>query len=119
MVEVVRMKRLQRFLGREVDLDLIRGDEALLTSLSIEERYVPEELEIFDELEFGLGLFGSKTVVLMMVLEDSTLQRISLGWVPEGGDEDDFAAFSESELSEVMDEVGPRIVSFFEKILGQ
>lgn len=111
------MKRLQKFLGREVDLDLIRGDEALLPPLSIEKRYIPEELEIFDELEFGLGSFGLKTVVLMMVLENGKLQRISLGWVPEGGDEDDFAAFSESELSEVMDEVGPRIVSFFEKTL--
>jgi hypothetical protein len=111
------MKRLQQFLGREVDLDLIRNDDDLLASLSIEKRYVPEELEIFDELEFGLGSFGSKTTVLMLVLEDAKLQRVSLGWIPEGGDEDDFAAFTEAELSEVMDEVGPRIVSFFEKTL--
>jgi len=111
------MKRLRRFLGREVNLDLVRNDDALLASLSIEIRYVPEELEIFDELEFGLGSFGSRTVVLMMVLEDGKLQRASLGWVPDGGDEDDFAAFTESELSEVMDEAGPRIVSFFEKAL--
>ena len=104
-------------MGRKLNLDLVRNDDALLASLSIEKRYVPEELEIFDELEFGLGSFGSKAIVLVMVLENRKLQRASLGWIPEGGDEDDLAAFTESELSEVMDEVGPRIVSFFEKTL--
>lgn len=113
------MKRLQRFLGRRLDLDLFRSDESLLTDLAIDKRYVPEELDIFDELEFGLGAYVSKEVILLLVLEEGTLQRVSLGWILEGGDEDDFAAFTESELSEVMDEIGPRLESFFEKVFPQ
>jgi hypothetical protein len=111
------MKQLQRFLGLQLDFDRIKNDDELLASLAIEKRYVPDELDIFDELELGLGSFGSKTVVLMMVLEDGKLQRASLGWIPEGGDEDDFAAFTESELSEVMESMGPRIESLFETTL--
>jgi hypothetical protein len=112
------MNRLQRFLGRELDLDVVR-DEATLSRFGAEERYVPEELDIFDELEFGLGSHGTRTVVLVMVLEHGKLERVSLGWIPEGGSEDDFAAFSESELAEVMQDSGARLEAFFEAALPE
>jgi len=117
VVKVFVMKRLQKFLGLQLDLTRIQDDDALLESFSIEKRYVPDELDIFDELEFGLGPFGTKTVVLLMVLENGKLQRASLGWIPEGGDEDDFAAFTELELADVMELMAPRIESLFEEVL--
>ncbi len=111
------MKRLQKFIDRAVDMNAIK-DEALLSSLGVEARYVPEELEDFDEMEFGLGRSGDRTVIFTLVLVQKKLQRVSLGWIPEGGEEDDMRAFSEAELTEVMNEKGDTLASFFEKIFS-
>lgn len=109
------MKRLQRFIDRTVDLTAAKN-EKLLSSVGIEGRYVPDALEEFDEMEFGLGLWAGRTVIFTLVLEHSQLKRVSLGWIPEGGDEDDMRAFSESELAEVLDEKGDALIRFFEGV---
>ena len=109
------MKRLQRFIDRTVDLTAAR-DEELLSSSGIEARYVPDTLEEFDEMEFGLGLWAGRNVVFTLVLEHSQLKRVSLGWIPEGGEEDDMRAFSESELAAVLDEKGDALIRFFETV---
>jgi hypothetical protein len=109
------MKRLQRFIDRAIDPNAVK-DEALLSSLGIQSRYVPETLEDFDEMEFGLGRSGGRTIIFTLVLEHAKLKRVSLGWIPEGGDEDDMRAFSGSELAEVMDENGDTLVGFFDKV---
>ena len=109
------MKRLQRFIDRTVDLDAAR-DETLLSSLGIEGRYVPDELEEFDEMEFGIGRSAGRTVIFTLVVEHAALKRVSLGWIPEGGDEDDMRAFSEEELAEVLDEKGDTLIRFFDGV---
>ena len=91
------MNRFQRFLNRQVHLDTVY-DEALISSLNIESRYVPEEIDTFEELEFGLGQWNGLSVIFTLVLEDHCLKRISLGFIPQGGDEDDMRAFSAEQL---------------------
>jgi hypothetical protein len=108
------MKRLHRFIDKAVRLESVH-DEAALSSLGIEPRFVPEALEGFDEMEFGIGRFGDRKVIFTLVLQEGKLKRVSLGWVPEGGDEDDMRAFTTSELDEVMNEKGDALVRFFEK----
>lgn len=112
------MERLQRFIDKRIDMNVVK-DEQVLASLGVEGRYVPEELEDFDEMEFGLGLSSGRNIIFAMVLEGSKLKRVSIGFVPEGGDEDDMHAFSESELAEVMDEKGADLVNFFDKIFSE
>jgi hypothetical protein len=109
------MKRFQRFIGRPVDHSVVK-DEALLASLGVEGRWVPDELEEFDEMEFGLGEQGDRTVIFTLVIERGTLQRVSLGYIPPGGDEDDMVAFSEEELAQVLDEKQDVLIRFFEKV---
>jgi len=109
------MKRLQRFIDRTIELDAAK-DEKLLSSLGVEGRYVPDELEEFDEMEFGIGRWAGKTVIFTLVAEHAKLKRVSLGWIPEGGDEDDMHAFSETELAQVLDEKGDALVRFFEGV---
>ena len=109
------MRRLQRFINRTVDLGAAKDDE-LLSSLGIEGRYVPDELEDFDEMEFGIGRWSGRTVIFTLVVEHAKLKRVSLGWIPEGGDEDDMRAFSETELGEVLDEKGDTLIRFFEGV---
>lgn len=109
------MKRLQKYIGCAIDLEAV-GNEQLLSSLDVEGRYVPDEVEEFDEMEFGLGQSGDRTVIFTMVLEHGKLMRVSLGYIPPGGDEDDMHAFSETELAEILDEKGEALVGFFEKV---
>ena len=109
------MKRLQGFIGKSVDHTTVK-DEGTLTSLGVEGRWVPDELEDFDEMEFGLGEWGDKTVIFTLVIEQGTLQRVSLGYIPPGGDEDNMVAFSEEELAQVLDEKQDTLIAFFEKV---
>jgi hypothetical protein len=109
------MKRFQGFIGRAVAHAAVQ-DEGVLSPLGIEGRWVPEELEDFDEMEFGLGQWGDRTLIFTLVIEQGKLQRVSLGYIPPGGDEDDMHAFTEDELAQVLDEKGDALARFFEKV---
>ena len=109
------MKRLQKYINRQVTLDPLK-DERWLLSLGIEPRYVPNALEEFDEMEFGLGHAVGKPIIFTLVVVQGKLQRVSLGWIPEEGDEDEMRAFSEPELNAVLGEKGGILARFFEKV---
>ena len=110
------MKRLHKFIDREIDQKAVRNEKPL-AEMGIKIRYVPDEIEEFDELEFGFSEpEGDRTIIFTMVLESWKLKRVSLGYIPEGGDEDDMHAFSEAELAQVMDKRGDTIVRFFETV---
>ena len=111
------MKRLQGFIGKPVDHPAVK-DEGMLASLGVEGRWVPDELEDFDEMEFGLGEWDNKTIIFTLVIEQGKLQRVSLGYIPPGGDEDDMVAFSEEELAKVLDEKQDALIAFFQKATG-
>jgi hypothetical protein len=109
------MKRFQGFIGKTVNHAVVQ-DENVLSSLGVEGRWVPDELEDFDEMEFGLGQWGDRKLIFTLVVEMGKLQRISLGYIPPGGDEDDMHAFTEHELAEVLEEKGDALIQFFEKV---
>jgi len=109
------MKRFQGFIGKAVNHAAVQ-DDGVLSSLGVEGRWVPEELEDFDEMEFGLGQWGDKTLIFTLVVELGKLQRVSLGYIPPGGAEDDMHAFTEAELAQVLDEKGTALIQFFEKV---
>ena len=111
------MKRFQRFIGKPVDHPTVKN-EAILASLGVEGRWVPDELEDFDEMEFGLGQLDDKTVIFTLVIEQGTLQRVALGYIPPGGDEDNMVAFAEEELAQVLDEKQDTLIQFFQKVIG-
>jgi len=109
------MKRLQKFINRQVVLNPLKEGQ-WLASLGIEARYVPDVLEDFDEMEFGFGQSLGRRVIFTIVVEQEKLKRISLGYIPEDGDEDIMQAFSQQELAAVLDEKGNALEKFFEKI---
>jgi hypothetical protein len=112
------MQRFRRFIGRRVDFNRIKNNQDL-TSAEVTSRYLPDELEEFDEMEFGAGVWEGHDVVFTLVVEHGRLARISLGYIPEGAPEDDMMAFSEIQLSEVLAIKGKVLESFFESILPQ
>lgn len=110
------MKRLETFIDREIDKNAVR-DEYSLAAIGIAIRYVPDEIEEFDELEYGFTEpEAERTIIFTMVLESSKLKRVSLGYIPKGGDEDDMHAFSQDELDSVMNEKGDTLVRFFDTV---
>lgn len=110
------MKRLEKFIDREIDRGAV-GDKKLLAEMGVEVRYVPDEIEEFDELEYGFTEPEvGRTIIFTMVLEMWKLKRVSLGYIPEGGAEDDMHAFSETELAQVMDQKGDTLTRFFNAV---
>ena len=109
------MKRFQRFLGRSLDTDFLNRDSGE-TSYGVSKRYVPEEIDVFDELEFGLGSWQENQLVLIVVLEKGNLGRISLGYVPPDGDEDDLMAFTPEQLDSILHQQGQRLEGFLTEL---
>jgi hypothetical protein len=110
------MKRFHPFIDREVNQDALRDAERL-RALGIEARYVPDEIEEFDELEYGFTEpAGNRTIIFTTVLEQSKLKRVSLGYIPEGGAKDAMHAFSETELAAVLAKKGDTLTRFFEMV---
>jgi hypothetical protein len=109
------MKRFQGFIGKAVNHAAIQ-DEDIMSSLGVEGRWVPDELEDFDEMEFGLGNWGDRKLIFTLVVEMGRLQRVSLGYIPPGGAEDDMRAFAPEELAKVLNEKGTALLRFFERV---
>jgi len=112
------MKRFEKFLNRDSEQHFLFED-ARITSLGIEKRYVPEEIDIFDELEFGLGTWKKNQLVFVVVLEHGKLGRISLGYIPPEGDDDDMMAFTPAQLDLVLSEHYQRIQAFLEGLFPE
>lgn len=108
------MQRFRKFIGGTVLPERLE-EEARDPNLGIELRYLPEELEEFDEIEIGLGHDSNRTIVLSMVVVEGQLQRLSLGYVPERGDEDDFYAFGEAELEKILESRGDQVSKLLER----
>ena len=110
------MERFQKFITRKVDFQKLKQPQTYAAT-GVSERYVPDELDVFEEMEFGAGTWKGQDVIFTIVLEEGRLARISLGFIPVGGSEDDMMAFSEAQLKEVLNDKGDTLKSFFESIL--
>ena len=82
-------------------------------------RYLPDEIESFEELEFGLGSWRAQEVVFTIVVEDGKLARISLGYIPSDGSEDDMRAFTEQQLETFLNEEGGTLERFLKAVAQQ
>ena len=105
------MKRFEKYLSRSLAEGFLKED-AKLENLGIEKRYVPDQIEIFDELEFGLGRWNESYLVFTVVLEHGKLGRISLGYIPSDGDEDDLMALTQDQLDSVLELHGQKLEQF-------
>ncbi len=107
------MQRFQRFIGRNLQISRLKNTPSL-TAGGVTDRYVPEELDVFEELEFGAGLWRGQDIIFTLVLERGKLARISLGYIPSGGSDDEMVAFTEAQLDDVLAEKGDLLEAFFE-----
>lgn len=94
-------------------------DPALFVEAGIAPRYLPDEFEAFDEMDFLAPLDGERRLVVSAALEEGKIMRILLGWVGPGDPDDAMHALDEEGLGKALELNGDRLVGFFEKITGK
>ncbi|MHC4473252.1 MAG: hypothetical protein ACYS99_20095 [Planctomycetota bacterium] len=111
------MQRLRRFLTRELAADRL-ADRPALAALGVRERWVPETIEAFDEVELALPLDAERDAVLTLAVEEGKLARILLGWAAAGDDDADTAGFDEEGLAAVLERHGETLERLLEHLTG-
>jgi hypothetical protein len=112
------MQRLRRFLHLPIDSDRL-SDRGPIAALGIRDRWIPEALEEFDEIEFALPLTEERDAIITMALEQGKVERILLGWAPAGDDDADTAAFDEEGLAETLRQHGDTLASLLGHLTGE
>jgi len=115
--EEERMERIRRFLGETVDAERL-ADAAALEALGARGRWVPDELQPFDEIELALPLDDGRDLLLTAAVEEGRLARIMLMQAAAGDDDADPAALSDEDLTAAMDRQGDRLVRLLEHLTG-
>ncbi len=108
------MDDLRRFIGQALAVDRL-SDRETRTGLGVRDRWVPETIEAFDEIELALPLDEERDAVLTLAVEDGNLARIMLGWAPAGDDDADTRGFTEEDLGSAFErhrETLVRLLSF-------
>lgn len=111
------MDRFRCFFGCEVNRR--RMDPALFEEAGIAPRYLPDEFESFDEMDFLVPLDGEKRLVVSAALEEGKIMRILLGWVGPDDPDDAMHPLDEEDLGQALEMNGDALVGFFEKITGR
>ena len=111
------MQRFQPFVGRPVNRTRI-GESSVLEKAGFVARYLPEEFDEFDEMEFTLPFEEEKSLVLSVALEQGRIMRILIGWVGPGDPDDAMRSFDEKDLKRALDLKGDDMARFLEDISG-
>jgi hypothetical protein len=111
------MERLRRFLHRELNEKSLRDDDAL-EEFGARPRWVPEELEDFDEVELALPLDEERDLVVSLALEEGRIERMMLGRAPAGDDDADVATLGEEALASALESHGETVVRLLAYLTG-
>ncbi len=111
------MKRLRRFLGLRLDEERLRDREAV-ARLGVRCRWIPEEIQPFDELEFALPLSKEEEAVFTCALEEGRFARMLLGRAAAGDDDADTRGFDDEAIREVLDRHGATLERLLTHLTG-
>ena len=101
--------RFRPFLGRT--LDAARLSSKALAAHGARARWLPPELQPFDEIEVAFAREGGEDLSLTIAVEDGKVARMLFGAVPAGDDEADPRALTPEELAAAIDEKGAAVES--------
>ena len=107
------MERLKPFVGRSLDAARL-ADRASLESLGFRGRWIPEELEEFDEVEVSRALDAERDLVVTVAVERGRVARILLGACPAGDDDADRRGLRPEGLPAILDDHGAAIGELLE-----
>jgi len=111
------MDDLRRFMGRAVAVERL-SDRETRNGLGVRDRWVPETIEAFDEIEFALPLTAERDAVLTLAVEDGNVARIMLGWAPAGDEDADARGFTEEELGSALERHRESLVRLLSHLTG-
>ncbi len=108
------MKRFREFLGKKLDINRAK-DEERLSKWGIKVRYAPEEVDDFDEFEFGIDYKGTQDVAFLIAIEKGRIARVLFGWsVPDNPDM--MKPMADDDLGKLLEKRGQDLVEFFQYI---
>ncbi len=112
------MKRFQRFIGSSVIRERF-GATKVLEDAGLDARYLPDEFDDFDEMEFLAPFEGDKKMVFSVVLEEKKIKRMSLGWVGPEDPDDAMRGLDDDEIQRALELRGEAFVRLLDEVTEQ
>ena len=111
------MKRFREFLGKTLNIDKAKGEENF-SRWGIKVRYAPEEVDDFDEFEFGIDYEGEQDVAFLIAIEKGRIARVLFGWtVPDNPDM--MKPMADDDLGKLLEKRGQALVEFFKYVTNE
>jgi len=111
------VKRFREFLGKKLDTDRAR-DEDSLSKWGIKVRYAPEEVDDFDEFEFGIDYDSEQDVAFLIAIEKGRIARVLFGWtVPDNPDM--IKPMADADLGKLLEKKGQKLLEFFQFVTNR
>jgi hypothetical protein len=111
------VERFRRFLERTIDPARL-SDPGARDALGFRDRWVPDVLEAFDEVELARSLDAERDLVITVAVEEGRIARILFGWCPAGDDDADRRGFTEGELTAVLEQHGDAAAAGLDQLVG-
>ena len=111
------MDRFQKFLHRPLLPDRL-ADRAAMEGRGFRGRWVPDELQPFDEVELARPLDDATDLLLTLAVEEGKIERMMLGQAPAGDDDADARGLSETELAEALAVHGEAVTDLMDFLTG-
>jgi len=111
------MDRLRKFLHLPLLPDRL-ADRAAMEGRGFRGRWVPDELQPFDEVELARPLDHATDLLLTLAVEEGKIERMMLGQALAGDDDADARGLSETELAEALAVHGDAVTDLLEFLTG-
>jgi len=95
------MERFQKYLHRSLLPDRL-ADAAAIEGLGFRGRWIPEELQAFDEIELARSLDDATDLLLTLAVEEGKIARMMLGQAPAGDDDADAQGIPDDQMAGVL-----------------
>jgi hypothetical protein len=106
------MERIRKYIGAPLVAPRLEAVE----DFGARPRWVPEEIDDFDEIELALPMDDEEELLLTIAVEDGRMARILLSAARAGDDDADARGLSEAELMGALDRHGEALVALLEHL---
>jgi hypothetical protein len=111
------MDRFQKYLYRPLLPDRLSDSDAVAAA-GFRGRWVPEELQPFDEVELARSLDDATDLLVTLAVEEGKIARMMLGKAPAGDDDADATGLTEDELAAAVAAHGDAVERLMDHLTG-
>jgi hypothetical protein len=111
------MERYKKYLHRTLRADRL-ADRDSIVGMGFRERWVPDELEAFDEVELAIPLDDERDLLVTLAVEETKIERMLLGHAPAGDDDADAEGLTEDGLTAALEQHGDVVARLLAFLTG-